>query len=158
MSLAPRPDALLALSVGALLVLLVGCATGPGGEVRLNRQAERTTLAACPSRPSCVVSRDDAGGHAVEALSFDGPAVDAMARLRGILEAMPRTNILTANAHYLHATQESGLMHFTDDVEFLIDPDTGRIDVRSCSRAGYYDFGVNRARVETIRSRLNSPG
>jgi uncharacterized protein (DUF1499 family) len=40
---------------------------------------------------------------------------------------------------------------FVDDVEFRIDEAAGRIHVRSASRKGYWDLGVNRRRVETIR-------
>jgi uncharacterized protein (DUF1499 family) len=139
------------------MALLGGCASGPGGAVKSADESGVATLAACPSRPSCVVSRADAGMHAVEALSFDGPAANAWARLSDILTNMPRTRVVSADAHYLHAIQESSTLHFTDDVEFLLDPSSGRIDVRSCSRAGYFDFGVNRARVESIRSALNAP-
>ncbi len=122
-----------------------------------SKHAGVTALAACPSRPSCVVSRDDAGSHAVAALAFEGPAADALARLSDILKKMPRTQIITSKEHYLHATQESRGLNFTDDVEFLLDPQTGRIDVRSCSRTGYFDFGVNRARIEAIRDAFDSP-
>jgi len=136
--------------------MLAGCASGPGGVVTRGEQSTPTSLAACPSRPSCVVSHEDAGMHAIAALSFEGTAGSAMARLADILSKMPRTQIITANEHYLHATQQSGGLKFTDDVEFLLDPRSGRIDVRSCSRAGYYDFGVNRARIETIRDALKA--
>jgi uncharacterized protein (DUF1499 family) len=104
-----------------------------------------------------VVSREDAGSRSIEALAFEGEATDAIARLSAILAEMPRTRIVSSDTHYLHATQESRLLGFTDDVEFLIDPLSGRIDVRSCSRAGYYDFGVNRARIEAIRDALSGP-
>jgi uncharacterized protein (DUF1499 family) len=39
-------------------------------------------------------------------------------------------------------------------LEFCIDNDLRIIHVRSSSRVGYYDFGVNRRRVERIRARF----
>lgn len=141
----------------ASVIMLASCASAPGRQAAGDAQAGVTLLAACPSRPSCVVSRLDAGTHAIEALSFDGPAANAMARLSEILSKMPHTQIVTSDQHYLHATQKSRGLQFTDDVEFLLDPTSGRIDVRSCSRVGFYDFGVNRGRVEAIREALNSP-
>ena len=43
-------------------------------------------------------------------------------------------------------------MGFVDDVEFVVDPERSVIDVRSASRLGHSDFGVNRKRVETLRA------
>ena len=80
-----------------------------------------------------------------------------MGRLTNILSKMPRTRVITSNENYVHATAESRWLRFTDDVEFLLNPQSSRIEVRSCSRLGYYDFGVNRARVETIRAALKPP-
>lgn len=157
MSSSGRQYYLFPLSLCTLMLLLAGCASTGGGAVTSAAQSGVTKLAACPNRPSCVVSRNDAGAHAVEALAFDGPAAKALAHVSEILTKMPRTRVIKSDAHYLHVTQGSRWLHFTDDVEFLLDPRNGRIDVRSCSRVGYYDFGVNRARVEMIRDALNPP-
>jgi uncharacterized protein (DUF1499 family) len=141
----------------ASMLMLAGCASGVAGVVKGAAPSDAASLATCPNRPSCVVSREDAGSRSIEALAFQGEATDAIARLSAILAEMPRTRIVSSDTHYLHATQESRMLGFTDDVEFLIDPLSGRIDVRSCSRAGYYDFGVNRARIEAIRDALSGP-
>jgi len=145
------------LRLCALVALLAGCASGPVGGIKSSTRSDATELAPCPTRPSCVVSRDDAGAHAVDALSFYGPSQNAMARLTDILSKMPRTRVITSNENYVHATAESRWLRFTDDVEFLLNPQSSRIEVRSCSRLGYYDFGVNRARVEAIRAALKPP-
>lgn len=145
----------------ASMVSFVGCASGPRG-VRTgaidsdNPQSDppAPTLYPCPSRPSCVVSRDDDPAREIAPLHFNGDAADVFARLRVILARMPRTTVVRVDGHYLHATQQSRLLHYTDDIEFLLHPLSGRIDVRSCARAGYYDFGVNRQRIETIRAQL----
>jgi len=41
-------------------------------------------------------------------------------------------------------------------VEFRIDEAAGVVHVRSASRKGYWDFGVNRRRVETIREAIGN--
>lgn len=75
-----------------------------------------------------------------------------MERLRQVLRAMPRVQIRSDRAGYLHAEFRSLILRFVDDVEFLIDVKAGVIHVRSASRLGYSDLGVNRSRVETIRT------
>src|SRR5262245_12329764 len=108
-------------------------------------------LAECPSSPNCVCSQDDRDGHAIEPLSFDGDPAEAWAKLREVLAARPRTRIATETETYLHAECTSLIFRFVDDLEFLLDAEARRIHVRSASRAGRSDLGVNRKRVEEIR-------
>jgi uncharacterized protein (DUF1499 family) len=111
-------------------------------------------LAACPGTPNCV-SSDAAGGyHAIAPLPLAAAPSAAMVRLQAALEAMPGMRIERVEDNYLYATQRSRWLGFVDDIEFLIDPATGSIRVRSASRLGRRDFGVNRARVEAIRAAL----
>ena len=86
------------------------------------------------------------------ALRGDGPAtIDRLARL---IEAMPGARIVERRPDYLYAQFTTKLMRFVDDVELWFDPAAGVIQVRSASRVGHGDRGVNRARVEAIRERL----
>jgi uncharacterized protein (DUF1499 family) len=71
---------------------------------------------------------------------------------------MKRVRIVTAEECYLHAEFTSALFRFVDDVEFLLDDGTKTIHVRSASRVGYSDLGVNRRRVEAIRYRFDALG
>jgi len=64
---------------------------------------------------------------------------------------MPRTRIVKEEGGYLHAEVRSFLFRFVDDIEFLIDTEQSLIHVRSASRTGHSDFGVNRRRVEHVR-------
>lgn len=144
---------LLTLMVGCL----GGCATGPGGVRPLSKDAAETGLVNCPPRPSCVSSRDTAGIHQIAPIKFEGDGAAAMKHLHEIMAVMPRTKIVDSGDRYIHATQASSVFHFVDDVEFFLDTKNAQIEVRSCARFGFYDFGVNRRRVEKIRSAL-SPG
>ncbi|KNZ33121.1 MAG: hypothetical protein AD742_07605 [Methylibium sp. NZG] len=82
----------------------------------------------------------------------DGPAT--LARLRRIVEALPGAQVVKSEPDYLYAQFTTPLMRFVDDVEFWFDPAAGRVQVRSASRVGHGDRGLNRARVEDIRTRL----
>ena len=82
-----------------------------------------------------------------------GDPAGAFRRLKALVAAAPRTVILTATDGYLHAACRTRL-GFVDDLECLLHPAAEVIHVRSASRIGHYDFGVNRARVEALRRRL----
>jgi uncharacterized protein (DUF1499 family) len=109
-------------------------------------------LAPCPNKPNCVCShhRDDA--HAIAPFVAAGDAAATLEKLRTIVEAMPRTHVLESRADYLRCEFATRLLGFVDDVEFLAHD--GVIHVRSASRLGYSDLGVNRKRIEDLRARL----
>lgn len=106
-------------------------------------------LAPCPDSPNCVRSGAPDRRHAIDPFPVHGEPAAAMQRLHEIVSAMPRTEVLQAKPDYLYAECATCLLGFVDDLEFLYD---GRvIQVRSASRLGYSDLGVNRKRVERIR-------
>ncbi len=108
-------------------------------------------LAACPDTPNCVSSQATDSAHAIAPLYYGANAADAMQRLRAIVSGMPRTRIVAAADDYLHVEFTSAILRFVDDVEFRVDASQRVIHVRSASRVGRYDFGVNRRRVEAVR-------
>lgn len=114
-------------------------------------------LADCPNTPNCVSSLSHAGRHAVAPLSFEDSAQAAWERLRSLVRSMKRTAIAEEGVDYLRAEVRSWLFGFIDDVEFLLDADNKFIHVRSASRSGYSDFGVNRRRIERIRRNFSGP-
>ncbi len=77
-----------------------------------------------------------------------------MQRLSGVIRDMPRSKIVESKPNYLRAEFRSTLFRFVDDIEFMINDTPGVMHVRSASRAGYWDLGVNRRRVEQIRVKL----
>lgn len=86
-------------------------------------------------------------------LRYAGDGLAAMKQLAEILRGMERTVIVTEKPDYLYAQCTTALLKFTDDVEFALDASAGVIHVRSASRIGHGDRGVNRARVEDIRKK-----
>lgn len=111
-------------------------------------------LKAVPSSPNAVSSQAPKGDHAIEPLTYRGPRAAAFAALEGVVAVLPRTRIVVRSSDYLHAECESALLGFVDDLEFYFPPEDGVIHVRSASRLGHSDLGVNRRRVEEIRTRL----
>ena len=86
-----------------------------------------------------------------------GSGTATLARLQALLPTLAGATVVSARDDYLYASFSTPLMKFTDDVEFWFDPAAGVVQVRSASRLGRKDFGVNRARVEMIRARLAAP-
>ena len=85
-------------------------------------------------------------------LQGDGPAT--IARLAQLIESIDGARIVERRPDYLYARFTTRLMRFVDDAEFWFDPAAGVVQVRSASRVGRGDLGVNRARVEALRARL----
>ena len=115
-------------------------------------------LAPCPASPNCVSTQADDAGHRIEPIRFTGSAADARTRLKQAIAALPRATIVTQTEDYLHVECTSLLFRFVDDVEFWIDEASEMIHFRSASRVGHGDLGVNRARMETIRTAFQAQG
>jgi uncharacterized protein (DUF1499 family) len=119
-----------------------------------DRPESPTSLPGCPASPNCVASRpgEDAV-HSIAPFLFSGDPVAALKRLEEAAVA-DGGKVVRADGRYLHLEYRSRIFRFVDDVEFLLSPEAGRIDVRSASRSGHSDLGVNRRRVERLRMRF----
>jgi uncharacterized protein (DUF1499 family) len=115
-------------------------------------------LKPCPSTPNCVSSRASDPEHRIEPLPLHGSAAAGLEAVRRAVLALPRTKIVAVGPGYLHAEFTSLVFRFVDDVEFVVDEPAGVIHVRSASRVGRSDLGVNRRRVEQLRERLAAGG
>lgn len=113
-------------------------------------------LARCKRTPNCVSSQADAADaeHYVAPIQFKGTALEAISAARKAVESMQRASVIRHESSYLYAEFRSKLMRYVDDVEFAFDEKAGELHVRSASRLGRRDFGVNRARIEALRARI----
>jgi len=119
-----------------------------------------------PSRtPNSVSSQADLWPDApqrdyarIAPLPLSGDAKATIARIAALVEDLPGARIVERREDYLYVQFTTALMRYVDDVEFWVDPAAGVVQVRSASRLGSKDFGVNRARVELIRARLAAAG
>jgi uncharacterized protein (DUF1499 family) len=104
----------------------------------------------------CSDAPDDA--HRVAPFALATEPERAWRALRETLLALPRTEIVSEADGYLHAECRSLLLGFVDDLELHLRQDANAIAVRSASRLGYSDLGVNRRRVESLRQALRARG
>jgi len=145
-------------------LLLVLCLLAAAGCVAIRMAPAAPTspdgspLPPCPGSPNCVCSEDPDPPHRIPPLAFDGLPAEAMARLRRVLQNMPRTTLVSESATGIRAECRTLVFRFVDDLEFRLEASHGVIQVRSASRIGYSDLGTNRRRVEQIRRAFAATG
>lgn len=135
-----------------LLILLLFCSFSSVSCAAVKTASSGEELVPCPTSPNCVSSEAQDDGHQVSPLSFSVPAAEAWRLLKEQVAMLPRTVIVTEKPGYLHAQSKSAVFGFVDDLEFYLRPAQGVVAVRFAARTGYYDFGVNRQRVEDMRA------
>jgi len=136
------------LSLSAFFLMNCFCFAQSGGAIP---GAGNFSLKACPESPNCVSSQAADPEHAIDPLTYSGSRAEAMARLKKVLASLKRTEIVSERDDYLHAEAKSLIFRFVDDIEFYFPADLKVIHVRSASRVGTSDLGVNRKRAEEIR-------
>ncbi len=138
------------------LCLFQGCSSNPIYNIGFHDQQ----LQPCPSSPNCVSSFASHKSHYISPINIlngsskhNKQAIPfVQERLLSILEHDSSANIITNTPDYLHIEFKSNFFGFIDDTEFYFPQ--GLIHMRSASRLGYSDFGVNRKRLENIRKLL----
>lgn len=88
---------------------------------------------------------------------FTETANAAKLKLESIIRDMPGSRIVTSENLYIHAEYRSRVFGFVDDLEVLLDEVQKLVFLRSSSRIGYSDLGVNRQRVDHIRRLFSQP-
>jgi uncharacterized protein (DUF1499 family) len=112
------------------------------------------SLSPCPASPNCVVSQNADTKHAIAPITYHVARDKARETLLKVLTVVPRTEVIEKTDNYVHALSKSRIFKFVDDVEFYFPSDKSVIHIRSASRVGDSDFGVNRTRLEQIRLAL----
>jgi uncharacterized protein (DUF1499 family) len=108
-------------------------------------------LAPCKPTPNCVSSQAEPADdeHYIAPLE-----VKDMNVLRKVIESMRGASVVASGPNYLYVEFRTPILRFVDDVEFFFD---GKVtQVRSASRLGRRDFGVNRKRIEELRSLIRA--
>lgn len=108
-------------------------------------------LSSCPDSPNCVLSENTDDAHLISPIAYNTDLDTARETLLKILTVVPRTQVIEQTEDYIHAQSESRLMGFIDELEFYFPEDEKVIHLRSASRLGESDLGVNRRRLEQIR-------
>jgi uncharacterized protein (DUF1499 family) len=156
---------LLGIAALALLVLLAGQLGAFGGTPPTDLGVRDGRLKPPSNTPNSVSSQADLWPQRpmhdearIAPLALRGSGAQTMAKLRCIVEALPGAQVVQSRDDYLYVQFTTRWMKFVDDAEFWFDPDAGVVQLRSASRVGRKDFGVNRARIETIRQALAAGG
>ena len=158
------------LPVVLTIVFLVGGTILFSGQTKLlagtkpnNLGMATGQLLACPATPNCVNSKSLDAEHRITPLTYTSSAEDAFNTLKTVVQSFKQSAIAPARSqsfaqetgNYIYAEFTIPVVGFVDDVEFLLDKDAQVIHVRSASRLGESDLGVNRKRIETIRAKFN---
>ena len=143
-----------AITLAVLAMTLLSCAGKRPSDIGV----ANGRLAPCPSSPNCVSSEADDRIHGIPAFNLATEPDRAWSGARKAVLALPRTVLVVDEPGYLHAECRSALMGFVDDLELHLRPAESSIAVRSASRLGYGDMGVNRRRVEGLRATLHERG
>jgi len=141
---------ILSLLVGAIIILcfILGGISRSGKAPGL----VAGNLSGCPDKPNCVCSEHkDAASHYIDpVIILQNISFDPMPVLKNTIRDMGGS-LQTESGNYLAATFSSTIFGFVDDLEIRIDPVQKVIHMRSASRVGYSDAGVNRKRTELLK-------
>lgn len=122
-----------------------------------NMASNKNRLDECSNKPNCVNSQSSQQDHFIEPLMVSGSDVAVQEKIVAVLKKLERVTVTIVEDHYIRAEARSRLFRFVDDLEFYFPESSDRlttVHVRSASRIGYSDLGVNRKRVERIRQLL----
>ena len=138
------------VAVLASLILLGACASAPTPPPGASPPGPGNPELACPLPSNCVNS---VGSSGLVPLQYTGTAAQALALLRATMATFPEASVVRSESLALEVifTTPAG---FRDQVDFRIDPRSQRIDYRSRSLSGLFDFGKNRSRMEEFKSRF----
>jgi uncharacterized protein (DUF1499 family) len=138
--------------IGIIVFLLILTRLGLfSGKRPTNLGVVSGKLTGCPTTPNCVSSQADDIQHSIAPLPLMGDLAGEQQILLSLLKDFPLVNIVVNEQGYIHAEFMTSIMMYTDDVEFLFDTESSVIQIRSASRLGSSDFGLNRRRMEKIR-------
>ncbi|ULQ45395.1 DUF1499 domain-containing protein [Flagellatimonas centrodinii] len=133
-----------------MMLMTSGCGIGSA-----QLRPDGGPLQGCAGGPHCVSSTAAEAGRQIAPLRFTVDPALAQAILVALVRDQSRATVITDQPGYVHAEFMTPLMRFVDDAEFVIHPE-GTIDMRSASRIGYYDFQVNRNRLEQLRAQFDA--
>jgi len=107
-------------------------------------------LKPCPNAPKCVSTQSEDARHRMEPIPYSGSLEEARERILSIVRGMETSRVVTVEPRYLYVQFKSKVFGFIDDVEFYFDEERNLIHFRSSARFGYYDWKVNRRRMEYV--------
>ncbi len=141
-------------SLGLVVLIALSSCASSGSPAQSTFDPATGQFAPCPDSPNCVSTAETTEEHAIDPYAFDDSVADAKARMVAIINEMPRSTIVAETDDYLHVEFRSRIFRFVDDVEFFFDEADSLVQFRSAARMGESDMGVNRKRMEEIRTKM----
>ena len=129
------------------ILLLNGCTAPP------DKPQSMQVLPECGWLPNCVNTQSDQGEQSSQPISANA---EQWEKIKLWISGQQDWEVTVNNRYFIQAIVKTPLMRFRDDVQLLFIPDAQLIHVRSSSRLGISDMGVNAQRVETIRQMLHT--
>ncbi len=111
-------------------------------------------LSPCPDKPNCVCSQQTElrlKSETTAPLPFINSCENTLSIIKAYAREQIDWNIITETENYLHIECKSAFFGFIDDLEIYCDETEKMTQVRSASRLGYSDLGVNKIRIEKLR-------
>jgi len=133
-----------------LTIILWGCSGSPTER----QNSESSGFLDCPDTPNCVSSLAKNLKYRVEPFKLKNDPKTSWDIVKKTVELLPRTKVVSADNNDIHAECKSLIFRFVDDLTLHLTPSNGIIHIRSASRIGYSDLGVNRRRIENLRKKL----
>jgi uncharacterized protein (DUF1499 family) len=142
--------------IGSLMfvTILWGCSGNPAER----HNSESSGFLDCPDTPNCVSSLAKNPKYQIEPFRLKKDPEASWDIVKKTVGSLPRTKIVSADNTDIHAECRSLIFRFVDDLSLHLTPSDGIIHLRSASRTGYSDLGVNRRRVENLRKKLQQKG
>lgn len=148
-----RPNAA-ALAIGFAACSTLACSA----PAPLDYDSFDEQLTECPGSPNCVSSLSDDERHRIEPITLVSDDLEVWHAVVDRIRDDSRTTLVVESDYYILVEYRSTVFAFVDDLELLLREDRTTLDVRSASRFGYWDWGVNRSRVENLRESLQKDG
>lgn len=137
-----------------LLIAIVGFLTWQNWKMPKTTGLVNGRLQPCQSKPNCVCSCQDDEAHHISPLPFSSE--ETLDQIQAFFSTNYIAQVVEKSPNYLHIVITTPTLRFKDDLVFVVNHEKGIIEVRSASRVGYSDVGVNRTRIEALRSSLKS--
>ncbi|MDH4207187.1 MAG: DUF1499 domain-containing protein [Desulfobacteraceae bacterium] len=140
------------VSIGSLMLITIlwGCSGNPTER----QNSESSGFLDCPDTPNCVSSLAKNPKYRVEPFKLKKDPKTSWDIVQKTVGSLPRTKVVSADNSDIHAECRSMIFRFVDDLTLHLTPSNSIIHIRSASRTGYSDLGVNRRRVEKLRKKL----
>lgn len=107
-------------------------------------------LALMPNKPNAVSSQTEEKDKKIEALEFKENLMESKQQVIKAIDNYGNGKIIKNEKNYLYIVFTTGMMKYHDDVEFYFDESKKLIQIRSASRIGYSDMGLNRERYNKL--------